>query len=69
MLFHKEWRPFSSPWQKPWLGLFLLLVQQEMWQTTWVKWPWPWESLELLRIFFVRLTTCGCRHYNSCKGS
>ena len=25
-----------------------------MWQTIWVKWPWPWESLERLRVSFAR---------------
>ncbi|XP_044348592.1 transcription factor HBP-1b(c38) isoform X2 [Triticum aestivum] len=71
MLFHKEWRLFSSLWQKHWLGLSALLDldQQEMWQTTWGKWPWPWESLEPLKISFVRLTTCGSRLFSRCKGS
>ncbi|XP_037412721.1 transcription factor HBP-1b(c38) isoform X2 [Triticum dicoccoides] len=71
MLFHKEWRLFSSLWQKRWLGLSALLDldQQEMWQTTWGKWPWPWESLEPLKISFVRLTTCGSRLFSRCKGS
>ncbi|KAF7036371.1 hypothetical protein CFC21_047066 [Triticum aestivum] len=71
MLFHKEWRLFSSLWQKRWLGLSALLDldQQEMWQTTWGKWPWPWESLEPLKISFARLTTCGSRLFSRCKGS
>ncbi|XP_049406696.1 uncharacterized protein LOC125870337 [Solanum stenotomum] len=54
MLYPREWRHCSSLWLRLSQGILDLQVPLGMFPIIWVKWPWQWGSLELLRVSYGR---------------
>jgi len=52
MLYPREWRHWNSLWLRLLQGLLDLQVPLGMLQIIWVKYPWQWGSLELLRVSY-----------------